>query len=992
MDRHVASLSFSLLTDPHAVEAAEEDLCRWFETAAAEFKDLESYILRRSMTDHAPRFFLRDDDGGALYLAELKKGGGGRSKDLGSVVKIGEREYVLAGRIDDDAFGKDVTTFVAGVRARSVLVGSEMVNFEPTEKPQDRVGGLLKARGSSFAQSLSPIAMEIVEQLTDWYSESTVLDLVVNSMADAIEAAHEVSPKSWCTTVGDSRKVNLNVGQNRLFGLSATSDVRVAVQDRTLNSEVRTRIEDAQTYRFEFKGKAGGVLRMLAVADFVAVADRLSPAFLELARESARCFRGSPWKRSHIPAVVEALEYLSDRRLPQPEYFVMPSYWKISPEQHESPWKEWRDGGHVAMGWAEFGDLSGVDRVEFDRIFDRLAGPRGWEHISAEQAWDFIQIPVGARVVVNEGTKKVLGVGTVIKGYHFVNGDDLPHRLKVRWDDLTERRVNKPGWTRPLIKLSVDDFEAIVAAEGSPMDLDNHDGEVESEQLFKFDDICSNLSGKGFHFSDELIASYLLALQAKRFVILSGISGTGKTALALEIAKAFAGEEANGSGRAQENTWEIMVRSDSSENPHFLLPSAWVDLYPDFMDSVAERKTMMLRYPGGEQSVRVQKMHRSCRWFVALSGDAGKWFANQFSVHDQFRICRESDGDLWAVRIIDPEGQCPFSSGRQYEVVAVRPDWTDNHGLLGFHNPITGDYATTPFLRIILRAHREHEQAKRKNRIARPFFVILDEMNLARVEHYFSDFLSCLESGEPIVLHDDLSLEATGEVPCALQVPENLFFTGTVNVDESTYMFSPKVLDRAFTLEFNDVDLDTYGTTPEDDDGGGASPLRLTQFGGRLRALQKPTPKDWSVFRARSPDLAAIVSRLNGVLRASHRHFGYRVVNEISRFMNLAEEQAESLEEARWASLDVALVAKALPKLSGTQQELEDTLTSLFTFTVDPEGSGGNESDWGFTDNRELVGPKVKGIPLRPRLPRTATKIFLMLCRLRAQGFTSFID
>src|SRR5205823_4057895 len=79
-----------------------------------------------------------------------------------------------------------------------------------------------------------------------------------------------------------------------------------------------------------------------------------------------------------------------------------------------------------------------------------------------------------------------------------------------------------------------------------------------------------------------------------------------------------------------------------------------------------------------------------------------------------------------------------------------------------------------------------------------PHFLILDEMNLSHVERYFSDILSALESGEPLALHsgnDDIE-----KVPPRLALPANLFIVGTVNVDETTYMFSPKVLDRANVL------------------------------------------------------------------------------------------------------------------------------------------------------------------------------------------------
>lgn len=107
-------------------------------------------------------------------------------------------------------------------------------------------------------------------------------------------------------------------------------------------------------------------------------------------------------------------------------------------------------------------------------------------------------------------------------------------------------------------------------------------------------------------------------------------------------------------------------------------------------------------------------------------------------------------------------------------VVAVRPDWTDHRGLLGALNPLTRQYLATPFLRLMLRAAEETALATKENRKPSPFFLILDEMNLARVEHYFADFLSAFESGAPLHLHDsieveegaDLDAEEGGAIPC----------------------------------------------------------------------------------------------------------------------------------------------------------------------------------------------------------------------------------
>ena len=145
--------------------------------------------------------------------------------------------------------------------------------------------------------------------------------------------------------------------------------------------------------------------------------------------------------------------------------------------------------------------------------------------------------------------------------------------------------------------------------------------------------------------------------------------------------------------------------------------------------------------------------------------------------------------------------------------IPVRPDWMDNKGLLGFYNILDQKYHSTPLLDLILNAKANSDK---------PYFVILDEMNLAKVEYYFSDFLSIMESrtvdnpdGEKIHLHslEEARTHDGREIPQKIHIPRNLFFTGTVNVDETTYMFSPKVLDRANVIEFNEVNLEGYSSS-----------------------------------------------------------------------------------------------------------------------------------------------------------------------------------
>ena len=308
-------------------------------------------------------------------------------------------------------------------------------------------------------------------------------------------------------------------------------------------------------------------------------------------------------------------------------------------------------------------------------------------------------------------------------------------------------------------------------------------------------------------------------------------------------------------------------------------------------------------------------------------------------------------------------------------------------------------------------------------------------MNLARVEHYFSDFLSALESGERIPLHENEAI-ASGEsdsglqVPKQLRIPNNVLFTGTVNVDETTYMFSPKVLDRAFTIEFNQVDLEGFTTGERSED---ASELTLGSVKDSLDLLRsgssdgddwKPSRDDWVKFSNETPGLQKALLQLHDILEAEHRHFGYRVANEIARFVNLAREQAADADAdaATNAAFDLPLLQKVLPKFHGTQQELESLLVRIFHFSV----QGGDHrpkqddkvepDDWMVVAGRLTARPKAKssapsgdtgseaeepdpddakaaagGAP-SPLYPRTGAKVLRMLQRLRDRGFTSFIE
>jgi 5-methylcytosine-specific restriction protein B len=218
-------------------------------------------------------------------------------------------------------------------------------------------------------------------------------------------------------------------------------------------------------------------------------------------------------------------------------------------------------------------------------------------------------------------------------------------------------------------------------------------------------------------------------------------------------------------------------------------------------------------------------------------------------------------------------------------VCPVRPEWTDPTGLTGYYDVLSNRYVVPPFLEAVLvaTAHRDS-----------PVFVVLDELNLARVEHYFSDVLSCVETGEPLQLHSNsVPLEGTNRmsIRAAIAVPNNLYITGTVNVDETTNPVSNKVLDRAMVIDMSNVELAGF--------------------------LDDLVSRDPELQGAR----AAIEARLLAVQSLMVPHglgFGYRVAEEVVRYQAFATRHLQATPDA---VIDDLMVQKVLVKLRGTETQ-----------------------------------------------------------------------
>jgi len=233
-------------------------------------------------------------------------------------------------------------------------------------------------------------------------------------------------------------------------------------------------------------------------------------------------------------------------------------------------------------------------------------------------------------------------------------------------------------------------------------------------------------------------------------------------------------------------------------------------------------------------------------------------------------------------------------------VCPVRPEWTDPSGLTGYEDRLSGQYVVPPFLEALLVATANP---------ASPVFVVLDEMNLARVEYYFSDILSAVESRHALQLHSSgvpMAGSTGGDVPAELRVPPNLYLVGTINVDETTSTLSDKVLDRAVVIDMSEVDFAKF-------------------FAG----LVGKAPGLADSIAACDPLLTA----LNAQLIPHGLGFGYRLAEEFVRYHAFA---TEALKRPSAEVIDDQLVQKALARLRGSDAQRDMMVRLAKTLAAQP--------------------------------------------------------
>ncbi|MFW2015292.1 hypothetical protein [Acinetobacter bereziniae] len=508
----------------------------------------------------------------------------------------------------------------------------------------------------------------------------------------------------------------------------------------------------------------------------------------------------------------------------------------------------------------------------------------------------------------------------------------------------------------------------------------------------------------GFFFPESILTTYALSLYTKPFVILSGISGTGKTKIAQLFDPDLDSEKTPVLDVKRSAKEKLIIRvpkvfdrfnftqeqlSDilSPEECHEFFEKAeefknnkndgnFTDIYVlNVTDKFGQFQLGLYGQRASNPLVRV-RYKKSRKDKNGQGYDSEIHLKAHYQVGDVLELEKVSDRNFQVVSVNEQSVIQEYKNVHKAFLnrkcfLPVKSDWTDNSELFGFYNMIEQKYHVPYFLEFLLTASNNPEY---------PFYVILDEMNLSKVEHYFSDILSCLESRvlkngkvqqEPIVLFSGLDeLETNSEsfevIPSRIEIPMNLYITGTVNIDESTHMLSSKVIDRANIIEFNDVDLKVYAGAEWKDDKTG---FVLSQDLDFLN-ISLASKEDYQNLE---PEIQDTLSNVNSILKEHHLHFGYRVANEVARYINQVYVHVGTDNVVIKQALDFQFIQKIFPKLNGTYAVLEQPLKELLLY---------------FSNTQEIydIQPEVTDYP------KTVSKLLRMYKSLSTKGHASFIE
>lgn len=315
------------------------------------------------------------------------------------------------------------------------------------------------------------------------------------------------------------------------------------------------------------------------------------------------------------------------------------------------------------------------------------------------------------------------------------------------------------------------------------------------------------------------------------------------------------------------------------------------------------------------------------------------------------------------------------SQNGRYKLVSVRPDWSDSSDLFG-HVNLNDKFIPGAIIDFVKQAELDSRN---------PYFLCLDEMNLARVEYYLSDILSSIETREyvdgkvttdPLITENYYGADITAKGKYGVvRIPENLYIIGTVNMDETTFPFSRKVLDRANTIEFSTVEL--------------LANFDSTQ--GEVKAIFADNTfmkADYVFFNQCASDKDFVedvcieLQDINKILEKANAHVGYRVRDEIVFYM-LNNKNAGNLL-TRNQAFDHEIMQKILPRIQGSSASVKIMLCELFKYCAGDYESYQTESD--------DVSAKMMAAANKEtcKYKESAKKIAFMVRRFEEDGFTAY--
>ena len=395
----------------------------------------------------------------------------------------------------------------------------------------------------------------------------------------------------------------------------------------------------------------------------------------------------------------------------------------------------------------------------------------------------------------------------------------------------------------------------------------------------------------GLEFDTRIVEDFLLSLKAKQFLILSGGTGTGKT----KLAKIYGEFISNYKTHYVE--FPITIGKGPKNRGFTLSSSLFFKNLPPSANAASGIYQFLIGDVEGQ--ARVDLAPRV--WMYAKD-------PNRKQIMEEFERQQEINNKS-KIFLKMPVGT--DVSFKNYLIVPVGSNWTDNRHIIGYRNAITDTYSHTPALDFIFRSNKS---------FACPHLLILDEMNLSHVERYFSDVISCMESHEPIIL----DVSDKDNILKELELGENLFVAGTVNMDETTYMFSPKVLDRANVIEFEPVSVSDYfaSGTVNSKPSGDVEFLQDCMKGldCRTRNSKQITDEIAAVSGNKTivSEMVSDLDKIQKIMASMKLSFGFRALDEIMRFMYVAWIYEGRGEFTNWKRyLDSQIRQKIIPKIHG---------------------------------------------------------------------------